>query len=137
MADCAATPGRPNLVVCRIADQLLGAAYAARDLTYLFLDGRLAQIRFRTSIDGFAYAVAKLKHDFGEPTSIRRDVIRLSRETAQHVAWDWRNGRSTIELSDPAPPGGQLAVRITLDAAASSLAAAAASRLSQGSPGGD
>lgn len=121
-ASCGAPAGRSGLVACDVADQPLGGAYAARDLTYLFLDGRLVQIRFRTSIDGFAYAVARLKQEFGQPAAIRRNVIRLQDERAQHVAFDWRNGRSTIELSDPVPPGAQLGVRITLDAAAPTLA---------------
>jgi hypothetical protein len=99
-----------------VPDRPLGGGYFARDLTYRFIQGRLAQIRFHSSIDGFAFVVAKLKADFGEPADIRRGDIRLYGQAFAHVAFIWRNGRSTIELSDPATPN-QLAVSITSDAA--------------------
>jgi hypothetical protein len=106
----------PVLMDCLAPDQPLGGGYFARDLTYRFANGRLAEIRFHSSIDAFAFVVAKMKHDFGVPADIRRDDIRLDGRAFPHVAFAWRNGRSTIRMSDPATPG-QLEVAITMDAA--------------------
>lgn len=122
-ASCA--PEKAGVVDCAAPDQPLGGGYFARDLNYRFIDGRLAQIRFRSSIDGFAFVVAKLKHDFGEPADLRRDVAHLYGHAFDHVAFTWRNGRSTIQMSDPVTPT-QLEVKITFDADKSRLDAGAA-----------
>ena len=113
-------PPAARMVACHAPDQQLGGMYYARNLTYRFLDGRLAQIAFNTSIDGFAFAVAKLKQAFAEPNAIVRDRVRLDGATLAHVTFTWTNGRSTIVLSDPAF-ANQLEVKITLDAAAALL----------------
>src|ERR1700761_676964 len=84
-------PGNAGVVDCVATDQPLGGGYFARDLHYRFIDGRLAQIRFKSSIDGFAFVVAKLKHDFGAPAGLRRDVVRLYGYAFDHVAFTWRN----------------------------------------------
>jgi len=101
---------------CTAPDQPIGGGYLARDLTYRFVGGRLAQIRFHSSIDAFAFVVARLKHDFGEPSDIHRNDVSLDGRVFPHVAFVWRNGRSTTRMSDP-NTAGQLAVEITLDAA--------------------
>ena len=111
-ASCA--PETNGVIDCVAPDQPIGGGYFARDLTYRFIDGRLAQIRFHSSVDGFAYVVAKLKHDFGPPADIHRDDVRLYGHAFAHVAFTWRNGRSTIQISDPATPS-QLAVKIAFD----------------------
>ncbi len=105
---------------CTVPDQSI-SGYLARDLTYRFRGGKLIQIRFHSSVDSFAFVVARLKSDFGEPVDIRRDEVKLDGPQRggldlPHVMLTWRNGRSTIRLSDPATPG-QLAVSMTLDAA--------------------
>ncbi len=113
-------PEKDGYTDCTAPDQLIGG-YLARDLTYRFIGGKLVQIRFHSSVDGFAFVVARLKHDFGEPADIRRDEVKLDDPERRgldlpHVMFTWRNGRSTIRLSDPATPG-QLAVSMTLNAA--------------------
>jgi hypothetical protein len=60
------------------------------------------------------------KHDFGEPANLRRDDVRLYGRGFAHVTFIWRNGRSTIQMSDPVTPN-QLAVTITFDANKSKL----------------
>jgi hypothetical protein len=119
------TPEKSGVVDCIAPDQPLGGGYFARDLSYRFVEGRLAQIRFKSSIDGFAFVVARLRHDFGAPADIRRDNVRLYGLTFPHVAFTWRNGRSTIQMSDPVTLR-QLAVTITIDTQKSRLGGAAA-----------
>jgi hypothetical protein len=121
-ASCA--PEKNKIMDCVAPDQPVGGGFFARELTYRFVDGRLAQIQFKSSIDGFAFVVAKLKHDFGAPADIRRDDVRFYGRTFPHVAFTWRNGRSTIQMSDPISPS-QLDVKITFDADRSRLDAKA------------
>jgi hypothetical protein len=106
-ADCR-PGGGPRVVVCRGADQPLGATYAARDLTFVFIDDRLAQIRFRTSIDGFDFVTAALKRAAGLPDRIDRDTLGST-------------GRSTIVLDDPLAGAVNLGVRLTVDALAAEV----------------
>ena len=120
-AMCAPSGGKSEAIVCSVADQAIGGGYRARRLAFVFLDGRLAQIRFRSSIDGFSNVVATLKQDFGAPTVIRRDSVSLDGTNWPHVAFSWKNGRSTIQLTDPVAPGNRLSVTMTLDAAAARL----------------
>jgi hypothetical protein len=114
-AACAPPAGPHAAVRCMIADQPIGGGFLARDLTYVFVGGQLAQIRFHTSIDGFSNLVARLKRDYGDPADIRRDSVKLYGVSLPHVEFRWRNGRSTIDFSDPAGRD-QIAARITLDA---------------------
>lgn len=121
-ADCKPSHD-PRILVCRTPALPLGGGYRTRDLTHVFVDGRLARVEFTTSVDGFAYATAALKGAFGQPATIVRDRVKISDGAAlPHVRMTWRNGRSTIELSDPRPTGETLSVRFTLDAAADRLA---------------
>lgn len=114
-------PGRTAAItLCRGPDLVLGAGYAARDLTYRFLGGRLAQIRFRASIDAFSWVTARLKADDGQPSVIKRDIAVFGQYSRPHVLMTWKNGRSTIALSDPVEPA-ELSVSITRDAAAAQL----------------
>jgi hypothetical protein len=111
---------RAGVTVCVADAQPLGGGFFAQDLTYRYVKGNLAQISFHTSVDGFAFVMAKLKLDFGQPVDERRDTVLIGRYAFPHVAYIWRNGRSSILVSDPVAPR-QLVVRITLDAAAASL----------------
>lgn len=119
---CASSAHDPSVQTCRRADLDLGAGYGARELSCTFVDGRLARIAFRTSIDGFAHVTAALKAKDGAPDRVVRDT--LGRTGRPHVLMTWRNGRSTIELSDPLADTVHLGVRLTLDADASRLAKA-------------
>ena len=118
-APCAAAPGDHAVLVCRGVDVDLGGGYAARELSYAFVDGRLARISFRTSIDGFDHVTAALKKDFSTPSQIVRDSLGATGRP--HVSMTWRNGRSTIVLSDPLPDFTYLSVRFTIDALAGRL----------------
>lgn len=118
-------PGKAQgVTVCSAPDRALGGGYFARDLTYCFVDGRLAQIRFRSSIDAFSWVTAQLKKDDGQPSAIKRDTaVFNSGVRLPHVLMTWKNGRSTITLNDPVQSLTQLSVSITRDTDAARLAA--------------
>ena len=106
-----------HVLVCHGDGVAIGGGFMARDPTYTFVDGRLAKIVFRASIDGFAYAMAALKHRFGTPNAIVRDRILVADGVNRaHVAVTWRNGRSTITLNDPTADAAHLEVNMRLDA---------------------
>ena len=109
--------GQPEIrLVCRSPDQPLGKAFRARELTSTFQGGRLASISFTTSVDGFADAMAELRHACGNPTEIKHGRVKLDTGlTMSNVVMTWRNGRSTIHLSDPVAQGGRLRVTMSLD----------------------
>jgi hypothetical protein len=102
----------------------LGGGYVARNLTYRFVDGTLARISFRTSIDAFEWVRHRLDTRFGHPASVVRDDIVTESLDFPHVRDTWRNGRSSIVLDDPTRDMATLRVTYTLDALASALPAA-------------
>lgn len=108
-APCANDPAGQAFVLCHGADVDLGGGYAARELAYVFVGGRLASISFKTSVDGFDFTTAVLKKRFGEPSLVVRD--KTGRFNFPHVSMIWRNGRSTVLLSDPLPDYTHLSVR--------------------------
>ena len=116
-AACLAGAARDQILVCRGDDIAIGGGFRAREPSYTFVNGRLSKIEFRTSIDGFSYAMALLKHRFGAPKTIVRDRIVVADGLDRaHVAVTWRNGRSTITLSDPTLDAAHLQVNMRLDA---------------------
>src|ERR1700744_4687654 len=108
------SPPVAGAVECRAPDQPLGGGFFARELVYRYTGGRLSEIRFHSSIDGFAFVVARLKQDFGAPSDILRDYVILYRHSFDHVRFTWRNGRSRITLSDP-DTLNQLALRMNFE----------------------
>ena len=114
---CAGAPGTTGLTICRGADVPLGGGYFARALTYTFAHGRLVRIAFRSSIDAFTFVTANLKRHFSLPDRVVHDTVKVPNLGARaHVQMRWRNGRSTIELSDPGDSPVQLRVSLTQDA---------------------
>lgn len=112
------SPERERRVICSTEDVPLGGPYAAHNLSYTFLGGKLARIAFETSINGYDNAVAVLIHSFGQPTQISRDTIALTDGAVfPHVLMTWRAPRAAIALSDPEPNGRMLSVQIGLDVA--------------------
>ena len=105
---------------------LLSGGYLARGLTFTFVGQKLAAISFTSSIDGFSYATAALKHQCGEPTRIVHDDLKtVDGVSLPHVEMTWRNGRSTVKLDDPLPHSLVLSVHLQLDAAAKALTGSA------------
>jgi hypothetical protein len=126
LATCTPDTPRAALRTCRVADRPISHGFQARDLTYVFVDDRLARIAFRTSIDGFADTMAFLKTNFGQPAVIKRDETTVDGGISRpHVEIDWRNGRSTIRLSDPVRNAVDLSVQFTLDSEAARAGASA------------
>jgi hypothetical protein len=117
-AACAPASPAAEILVCHGGDIPLGGGFMARDPTYTFTNGRLSKITFRSSIDGFGFAMASLKHRFGPPTVIARDrIVVADGLNRAHVGITWRNGRSTITLNDPTADAAHLEVDMRLDAA--------------------
>jgi hypothetical protein len=112
-----------RVTTCSAPPQPLGGGYEARNLTYRFVDGQLARISFRTSVDGFSWVTARLDGRYGRPDSILRDDIQAEALDIPHVQDTWRNGRSTIVLDDPTGDLRTLRVTYSLDALASALPA--------------
>ena len=101
----------------------LGGGYVARNLTYRFVDGKLARISFRTSVDAFNWVRHRLDTRFGDPARVARNDILADSLDFPHVRDTWRDGRSTIVLDDPTRDMATLKVTYTLDALASALPA--------------
>jgi hypothetical protein len=103
---------------CALSPIPLGGGFKARNLTFTFQQGRLVAIAFDTSMDGFDYATAALKRRFGDPETILRNTVRTGDGgSLPHVEMIWRNGRSTIRLSDPLPSNLSLSVRFSVNGA--------------------
>jgi hypothetical protein len=94
----------------------LGDGYRARSLTYTFVDGALARIAFRSSMDGFAYVTARLEARYQQPDRVARDTLKtVGGPGRPHVIMAWRRGTTTIRLDDPIPHTVDLRVEITQD----------------------
>ena len=110
------TPSTVGVLACRVRDQPLGGTYRARELTHVFVGGRLSSIAFTSSIDAFAFTVAELRREYGDPAEIVRDRVRLASGVSRpRVRMIWRRAGSTIRLTDPIGRGGRLAVVIAAD----------------------
>jgi hypothetical protein len=120
-AACAAqAAGR--ILTCLADPTPIGGGFLARRLTYQFLDRQLVQISFQTSINAFSDTTAMVQRAYGPPTKIVRDLVKIEDHAVfPHVLMTWRNGRSTIRLSDPVSPGVTLSMRYRLDAADSKI----------------
>ncbi len=112
-------PMRENtrVIMCATPPVPLGGGQIAHDVTYEFVSGRLARIRFLTSIDAYDRVRARLDGRFGVPVNIVRDAIKIDENIqTPHLKAYWRNGRSTILLNDPERDGHSLSVTYSLDA---------------------
>jgi hypothetical protein len=87
--------------------------YRARDVRYRFSAGRLSEVDFSTSSDGFDLVMARLKRRYGQPVQVLRDTaayphdIRLPRVRAI-----WRTPGGRVELIDPAASPTRMTVRL-------------------------
>ena len=108
LAQTAAPESQDPLVATNAVQEQLrrgfGDRYRARELAYGFVDGRLASVRFRSSVDGFAFVTAAMKQAYGEPAAITRDDIRLANGFSMpHVALRWKTAHGQAL---PAADGG-------------------------------
>jgi hypothetical protein len=121
-AACSPRPGASRIVVCGVAPIPIGGEHMARDVAFTFVDGRLARIRFRTSIDAYDRVRARLDSRYGPPRPVIYDEARIEHSIeTPHVRAVWRSGRSTIVVDDPDQDGTTLSVTYTLDSLAPAL----------------
>ena len=130
-ADCAAPArtqaaspggGAPSVLVCRrvhrygaysMADSLpLAGPYQARDPAFVFVDGRLSEVRFKTAADAFNLVTARVDKAYGKPAKIERDAVRLEAgaPAVPRVRMTWRNAAGSVVVTDPAADPNVLAV---------------------------
>ncbi len=117
---CAAPVG--VVTTCTLPAVNLGDGNMARDLVFEFVDGRLARIRFLTSIDAYQEVRALLDPRLGAPHTIQRNAIHLdeSVDTA-HLRDSWTLAGATVILNDPERDGVSLSVTFALDSLAGRL----------------
>jgi hypothetical protein len=126
-ATCQPGASPTHVITCSSPPVAIGGRQLAHDITYDFIGGRLARIRFLTSIDASDWVRARLDQRFGAPRNIVRDSIKIDKTVATpHVKAYWGNGRSTILLNDPEYDGSSLSVTYRLDAFARDLPASPA-----------
>jgi hypothetical protein len=104
----------------------LGGAYRASDLQYLFVRGRLGEIRFKASIDAYSVVTAMLEQQFGPPNQSMRDQVRTADGPFARVVQTWRSPSGEIVLADPSDEATQLQVSMSsldADAARRTIAA--------------
>ncbi len=119
---CQPVKGALSATICAARPVRLGGHQIAHGITYEFVGGRLARIRFLTSIDAYDRVRARLDGRFGPPVSIVRDAIKIDQSfETPHLKAYWRNGRSTILLNDPERDGRSISVTYSLDALSSEL----------------
>ena len=87
-----------------------GAGRKPVQVRYLFVRGRLSQIRYRAPLDTFAKVTARLKAAYGRPAAIVRDRVSTELGDLERVRMTWAAPGRTVVLTDPADAGLGLAV---------------------------
>jgi hypothetical protein len=96
-----------------MADSLpLAGAYRARDPAFVFVDGRLSEVRFKTAADAFNLVTARFDKAYGRPAKIERDAVRLEAgaPAVPRVRMTWRSAAGSVVVTDPAADPNALAV---------------------------
>lgn len=111
----------PAVLVCRhihrygdysFTDSLpLAGKYRARDPAFVFVDGRLAEVRFHAAVDAFSLVTSRLDKAYGRPVSIERSTWRRGKApAAPRVRETWRTDAGSVVLTDPSSDPNALAV---------------------------
>jgi len=77
---------------------------------YVFLNGRLSQIRYRASRDAFDKVTARLKAAYGPPRAVLRDEMKTEIGDIDRVHMTWTSPSGSTVLTDPADAHLDLAV---------------------------
>lgn len=123
---------RPGALVCSYVARYgetvlqqafpLTASFLAREPSYLFLDGRLSGIEFRTSVNAFNHLDALFTARFGPPIQTLRDMLTTGYGLSiPRVRREWRTARADIWIIDPSARLDQLIVRYSLADATPSI----------------
>jgi len=118
-----ATLSDSGVVTCAYVDRFghtvlphsmrLDATYRADDVQYRFDRGRLAEIRFRASVDAFSDVMSLLERQYGPPTATVRDEVRTPDGRFARVTQIWRTADDAITLVDPSDALTQLEVSLS------------------------
>lgn len=80
----------------------LSGGYLAREPTYVFVDGRLRRIAFRTSLNAFSDLDARFTQRFGAPSQTSRRTLSIrSGFKFDEVIRTWRAPGGTVRIVDP------------------------------------
>jgi hypothetical protein len=93
--------------------------YPMDHLRFVFLHGRLSEIRARVSDDAFDALMADFKRSYGAPSRTTRDFLRTEIGRQPRVTETWTLPQGRIELVDPVAPG-KISVRVTAPGAKAS-----------------
>ena len=80
---------------------------------YLFVKGRLADIRYRASRDAFDRVTARLKAAYGPPRAVVRDEVSTEIGRLERVHMSWSTPAGSAVLTDPADARLDLAVELS------------------------
>ena len=122
-----ATPRASDSVACAYLDLFghtalphsirLDAKYQANGLQYLFVRGRLVEIRFKASIDAYNDVAAMLEHQYGPPSATTREDAPAADGRLARVIQRWRSPLGEIVLADPSDEPTQLRVSLSASGA--------------------
>jgi hypothetical protein len=90
----------------------LAGRYVADDLRFVFAEGRLDEIDFRTSVDAYNVVEAQLSARYGPPTATTRVWAQTAIGRLARVQQTWSASGGTVTLTDPAKPLSDLQVRL-------------------------
>jgi len=120
-------PDGPGAVVCGAVDDYGKIAvpvaftwqgkYPLEQLRFVFVGGRLSEIRAQLPADAFDDVMARLDRVYGPATHEVRDDLRTKIGRIPRVTETWVRAAGRIDLVDPAVPG-KLSLRITASKAA-------------------
>ena len=114
----AGTPRLECRYVARYGDYALPVSFPLigrrrmRKPVFEFVGGRLAGIRFRTTVDAFNQVMAVLQQGYGPPQRIVRDSVRIEGVALPRVRASWRTAGGIVTLTDPSPNPERLEVRL-------------------------
>lgn len=128
VTECAPAPPRPQTpsahppMECRYVGRYgrfalpeafpLSRRYLVRNPSFEFVDGRLASIRFQTSIDAFDTVMADLKRAYGPPTTLSRGSTSLRGYPVPRVTAAWTTAGARVTLTDPSPNPDRLEITV-------------------------
>ena len=86
---------------------------------YVFVGGRLAQIRYHASKDAFDKMTARFKAAYGQPHAVVRDSIPTELGRMDRVRMSWSSPSGSVTLTDPDGPRLETAIALSSGAPSS------------------
>lgn len=95
---------------------VLDGKYRLTGLRFSFVDGRLAQIRCRTSTDAYSALVADFNGRYGPAAKLIRDNVRTELGRIPRVVQTWSTPTGSVVMTDPVPPYTELGLTFSAGA---------------------